>query len=354
MANVYGRNDLFFCAKQTAYDAIRNTEGAASLAAADACRHSSLSITPIRSRLQPTDKESTNGLAYIDRSRAGRMSATASLSLPLQSSSGATAPPDCGPILESAFGKETIGATTVTYGPDGTQYMSPTSPVTCELWGMNSAGVRGACAYGALVNRLQISGGQDSVNLSADFVCRYAITQDRFTNASSSEKGGLTAWPSVPASQTYTGSELNGFTGVFTADATTYNLRNFTITMNMNRAYDVNHFAADGSEFFPIAPFELIPEILLDFSIWSTTDAALTTLLGKLANRTAFDVTIQVGSVAGGIYTFSLNNLIIPDGANGDGYRHEDGDDRKAISISGLRAQATNASTRDEIVLVKS
>lgn len=346
MAYLYGRLDRFYCAKQVNYHTIRHNAGAASLAAADACRHVSFSATPSRGRIGASDKESGAALVYIDRTRAGRMSGTASVSMPLFSGSGAGVAPDCGPILESAFGQEAIAA-----GVSVTYSRLPSGLVTCELWGFNAEGVRGVCAYGSLVNRLVISGGQDSANLSAEFLSYYVLGQDRYGNASAAEKGGLTSWPTEPASQTYTGTELTGFTGVFTIDGTTYTtLRDFTITMNMNRDYDRMRYTNDGTEFFPQNPFELTPEITLDFSMWSTDAASLDTLLGKIAARTAVDATIVIGATAGGIFTFSLNNLIVPD--DREGFTHEDGDDRKVINVSGLRAQATNTASVDEIGLV--
>jgi hypothetical protein len=346
MAYLYGRLDRFYCAKQTAYGTIRNTEGVASLAATDACKHISFSATPSRGRIQASDKESGAALVYIDRSRAGRMSGTASVSMPLFSGSGAGVAPDCGPILESAFGKEEIAA-----GASVTYSRLPSGLVTCELWGFNAGGKRGVCAYGSLVNRLTITGGQDSANLSADFLSYYVLGQDRFANASAAEKGGLTAWPNEPATQTYTGAELTGFTGTFTIDGQAYTaVRDFTITMSMNRDYDRMRYANDGTEFFPQNPFELTPEITLDFSMWSTDAASIDALLGKIANRTPVDATIVIGATAGGIYTFTLNNLIVPD--DREGFTHEDGDDRKVLNFTGLRAQASNTSSTDEIGLV--
>lgn len=343
---LYSRLDSFFCGKQTAYHTIRNTEGVASLAATDACHHISFSATPSRSRIQAGDKEAGAALVYIDRSRPGRMSGSASVSMPLFSGAGAGVPPDCGPILESAFGQEAVQE-----GVNVTYSRSPSGLVTCELWGFNAEGKRGVCAYGALVNRLTISGGQDSANLSADFVCYYVLGQDRFTNASEAEKGGLSAWPTEPASKTYTGSELTGFTGVFTINGTAYTaVRDFTITMNMNRDYDRMRYANDGTEFFPQNPYELTPEITLDFSMWSTNAASLDALLAKIANREPVDATITIGATAGGIYTFSLNDLIVPD--DREGWTHEDTEDRKVLNFTGLRAQASSATNTDEIGLV--
>ena len=347
MAYLYGRNDRFYVAKQVTYTTIRHTDGTASLAAADACRHRTFTATPSRGRLEPTYKEATTNLVYIDQTRAGRMSGTATVTMPLFSASGVDAPPDCGPILESAFGLQTINA-----GVNVQYTRLPTGLVTCELWGFNAGAQRGVCAFGSLVNRLTLTGGQDSADISADFLCYNVLTQDRFGSASAAEKGGLIAWPTEPASQTYTGSELTGFTGTFTADGQAYTtLRNFTVTMNMNRQYDIERFAADGTEYFPQNPFELMPEILLDFSMWSTDVAAFNTLLGKIANRTAFDATIVLGASANGIYTIALNNLIIPD--DREGFTHEDGDDRKVINVTGLRAQATSTAVKDEIVITK-
>lgn len=346
MEYLYGRDDLFFLRKQTDYAAIGHNEGVALIAGTDACRHSSLKITPIRPRLAPSYKEDGSARVYIDNTRPGKMSGTAALSLPLFSSTGAGVEADCGLIWEAAFGQKSISnGVSVTYS------RLPTGMVPVELWGFNLAGLRGAVAYGSILNRLTLTAGEERTALSTDWICRYALTQDRFPNASTAEKAGLTAWPNVPT-PTYTGDEILGFTGSFLADGQAFNLRNFTITMNWNRQYDTNHFANDGSEYLSINPFERKPEILLDFSVWSTDDANLTTLLGKIANRTPIPAVIAIGATAGSTYTFTLHDLIIPEGSGGEGWTHDDPEDRKAITVTGLRAQATNTSTYDEISLV--
>jgi hypothetical protein len=353
MAYLFSRNDRFYCAKQTAFATIRNAGGAASVAAADACKHVSFSADPARTQLNPPDKEVNAFLGFIDRSRAGRFApAAASVVTPLFSGSGAGVAPDNGPIFESALGKETIvAATSVTYGPSGTKYLDETTPVTCELWGFNTGAKRGKVAFGALVNRLRISAGQDFAEVAADFLCYNVLTQDRFAAAActTAEKGGLTSWPAEPGGQTYTGNSLQGFTGNVVLDGVTYTtVRNVSVTCDMGRQFRADKFDDDGTEYLPTEPMELMPTFTLDIDLWSTDSSDLTSLLVKIANRTAFDATLTIGATAGGIYTVSLNNLIMPDGREA---ASSDGDDRKVISLTGLRAQCTSTSVRDECTI---
>lgn len=351
MAWIYGRDDRFYCAKATDYKTIRNTGGAASVAATDACLHQAFTGNRSANYLAAPDKESTATVGYIDRAIAGRFApAAASITTPLFTGSGAGVQPDNGILFESGFGKATVsGGASVTYGPAGTRYMDTTTPVAAEVWGFNAA-KRGRVAVG-LVNRLVISAGGDFASVQADLLCYAFLTQDRFAAASTAEKMGLTSWPTEPASQTYTGSEMKGFTGVLTLDGKTFtNVRGVTLTCDFGRQFRVGKFTNDGSEFFPDAPEEGQPSFVLDADLWSMSDSTdLDGVIAKIAARTAFDGTLVIGSTAGGIYTFSLNNLIIPDGHEID---HSDGDDRKVVSIKGLRAQCTNSSTRDECALV--
>lgn len=353
---LYGKDDRFYCAKQTSYSVIRNTEGAASLVGTDAARHSGLSAAAIRNRLPATDKESNGFAGYIDHTRKGRYAAgPVSVKFPLCSSSGAGVESDHGPIFEAAMGKATVAAaTSVTYGPNGAKYMNEASPVTCELWGFNQGAELGVVAVGAIPNRLSLQVGQDSAEVSVDFAAYYALGQDRFANAETAEKCGLTAWPTEPATQTYAGAQLTGFTTLVTLDGIAYNVRGTTFTANLKRAYRMDKCAIDGTEYFPSDPFELTgeggPEFLLDVDLWSTDSSDLRALRRKYANRTPFDGVIVIGSVAGGIWTINLNNLIRPGGDNDP--VHEDGDDRKVVRLTGLRAQCTNTSARDECTIV--
>jgi hypothetical protein len=345
-AYIYDRNGRFYCTKSTLYSEINNTANVATISATDACKHGNFTARPKRDRIQYSDKEATAFLGHMDQTRQGRFSGTASVTMPLFGASGTGVAPDHACILESAFGK----ATAQVYTADSvTRYLNETTPVTCELWGFNTA-LRGVCAYGALVNRLRISAGGDNAELSADFICYCVLAQDRFAAAITPEKGDISAWPDEPATQTYTGSQITGFTSAATVlDGHAYTLRNVAITMNMNRAYRMDKCAIDGTEYFPSEPYELMPEFLLDISIWNTDSADLSAMLAKLAARTAFDGTIVIGSTAGGIYTFTLKNFYKP-GEDTDPVISVGDDNRQAIDLS-LRAQCTAVTARDEISL---
>jgi hypothetical protein len=346
MAWIYGRDDRLYLAKATDYKTIRNTAGAASVAAADACLHQSFTGNRSPNYLQPPDKESTATIGYKDRAIPGRFNAApASIVTPMFVASGAGAQPDNSILFESAFGKVTT-AGTVTYGPHGTKYVNEADPVSVEAWGFNTGPKRGRVAVG-IVNRLVISAGADFATVSADLLAYAYLTQDRFLAAATAEKMGISAWPTEPATQTYTGSEMTGFTGLCTLAGHTFDtVRNFTLTCNFARQFRPGKFTNDGSEYFPSEIVEGQPEFTLDIDLWSESgNANLDDVVAKIAARTAFDGSVVLGATAGGIYTFALNNLIIPDGHEAE---HNDGDDRKVVSIRGLRAQITAAGTRDE------
>lgn len=352
MANLYTRDDRLYLNLQASWDTIDNSAGAADVAATDACKHESFTAEPTRVRLQPPDKESTAFLGFRDLTIAGKFAAaTPTVVTPLFSASAAGVEPDNGPLFESAFGKKTIVAdTSVTYAANNsTKYLNEAAPKALEAWLFNTGAKRGKVAWGSIVNRLVIAGGQDYATVTADMLSRGVLTQDRFAAASTAEKGGLTAWPTEPASQTYTGSPMVAFTCTLTLDGNVYSgVRNWSIAMNMNRQFRADKYAVDGTEYLPSDLFEMMPEITFDFSLHSTDSANLSALIAKIAARTAFDASLVIGNVAGGIYTFALNNLIMPDAREA---MSEDGDDRKAITVRGLRAQATSTSVRDEITL---
>lgn len=347
MAWIYGRDERLYLAKATDYKTIRNTTGAASVAATDACLHTAFSASRAASYLQPPDKESTATIGYKDRAIPGKLNASpASIGTPMFTASGAGVQPDNGILFESAFGKVTISAgVSVTYGPDGTRYLNETTPVAVEAWQFVTGGKRQKAVVG-VVNQLVIQGAQDFVSVQAELLCFNVLTQDRFAASSTAEKMGLTAWPTEPASQTYTGAEMMGFTGVMTLDGDAYTtVRNFTLTYNFNRQFRSGKFANDGTEFLPSDIYEGQPEFTLDVDLWSeASNADLDALVAKIAARTSFDGSVEFGTVAGGTYLFSLNDLIVPDGHEID---HADGDDRKVVSIRGLRAQITPGSRNE-------
>jgi hypothetical protein len=354
-AYTFGSNNRFYLAKGASYSTIRNSSGVASLAGTDACKHASFTPVASRERIAAADIEATAFAGFIDQTRQGRFSGTASVAMALRGGSAAGTAPDCGPLLESALGKVTAGGSTMVYASASQgsvpKYLDESTPVTCEMWGFNPGATRGACAYGGLVNKLTLSAGQSGGQLSADLICYYVLGQDRFSAASTAEKGGLTAWPSEPSTPAYTGSEVNTFSTLVTLDGVAYNARSVSVSCNFNRGYRMDKCAIDGTEFLGYGPYEMEPEFLLDVSLFNldSNGTDLSTLLGKVSSRTAFDASVVIGTTAGGIYTVALNNLIMP-GDKTDVFP-TNGDDRQVIELKGLRAQASSTSVRDEISL---
>jgi hypothetical protein len=335
MAYAQSNQQRGYVQRESSFGIIPNSTGTATVGNNDAFRFISLATDAVRTTIDRPDK--TGSLSRTVGS-AGRRSGNWSTRFSLAGSGTAGTAPDVNDFLEALFGKAktVVADTSVGYTLDTNiyslsifNYRTP-STVTQQI------------AHGGLVDRAVFTLGEDVAQCEMSGPCQWVLDDDEFSTADSTAKGGLTSFPSEPASPATLGDMAIGFTGSVVMDGDTYGtLRRVTITVTKEAQLDLdvynNYYAPSGS-FGTLA-------VNIEGSIYDDDSSDLSALKVKAKNGTPVDMVYTVGTVAGNIWAFTLKNVIL------EPFTYDDGARRYAANIRG-RAHATSLTSKDEIALL--
>jgi hypothetical protein len=335
MAQGASRNQSCFVQVESTYGTIPNSSGTASVANSNACRIMSLEVKPQYGRIDRPDKTGTLSATV---GVGGRKSATWTAKMSLAGSGTAGAVPNMDPFLQATFGQAgtIVTSTSVTYSladaAPGLSIYSFRTPSTLTQ----------QCGFGSIVNSAKIPLNQDVAEIEFSGPGRWVVDSTNFSAHDTAGKGGLTAFPSAPSSPVYAGNMAVGFVGTITLNGQTYTtLRSGTININLNRDLPADLF----NSYYPNVPAQGVREVTVDFNLYDDDSAALTALKAASISKTAVDMSFQIGTTAGNIWTFTLKNVLL------DVPSYDDGAANWAINWTG-RAHASSATAKDEITLV--
>lgn len=325
--------------------------GTATLAAGDAVRHIRVSMNNEIDLLVRRDKTGSRTATQGTRGRAsGRWSYEGSVS----PSGVAGDAPDIAPLLKSVFG---AGPTTGASGKvPSSVYGSELSPACMwkfvdsallpfTMWSFRTpSGLAQRCAFGCIPNELTFNLGQDIAELSASGECKFVIDSYYFDEAGATigEKGGISAFPSEPASPVTAGGIVPGFKGVAKIGGTTIaRIRTATVKINCGTAVVKDNF---GSEL----PDELegdMREVTVAFSMYDSDDAIVQDVWEAATTKAGLDIMLAIGSVAGNMVVMLLKNVQLASHALDDGQR------KYVLNFPESRAYGTDLTSADEITL---
>lgn len=298
---------------------IPNAAHVATVAATDALKtRGSPELTYIQPRVASPDKQDNESIATLDTTVAGKRSASFALPLALRGGTAAGTPPDCHAALLAMFGKYTNTPNT----SDLYELQIGNYPLAFALWRWvqefaDQDKVMQEMGFGCLVNQARLAFGQDFATLDLSGPMFWGLSNDQWATADTPAKGDLTTdpWttPGEPAAQTYTGALVRGFMGSATINSITYTnlLKSGGADMTFNRAYDPGIFGQGyhtlpTDDLYDIQPFWTIIED-------DTTAIGQAALRAAWLARTPINVTFQIGTVAGSIWTWVFKNIVSPD-----------------------------------------
>lgn len=247
--------------------------------------------------------------------------------------------PDCNPLLISAFGGDPVvtASTKVNYS------LSSVAVPSLTLWSFRKPGtVTQQAMFGAVVQTMRVNIGNDVATLDFDLEGKWVIDNDQFATAETEAKGGLTAFPSEPASPVTNGNMVIGYKGSVSIDGNSYTtVRPAVITLALDRELPKDAYNTD----YPTDPGAGIRSINIDLSLYDDDSANLKTLKGKAFDQTPVDIIFTVGTVAGNRWKWTLKNVLLPAGDYDDSQR------RYVWNVQGAQAHQTDNSTEDELSL---
>lgn len=273
-----------------------------------------------------------------------RKSASWQMSCSLAGSGTAGTAPDIGPFLECGIGAVTVNAgTSVVYAPADVANCLDIWAYAKNVSGTQPAGLTQRVALASAVSQIKFNIGQDFATADFSGESWWVLDTDQFSTADATAKGGLASFPTEPASPTLNGSAVQGFVGTITLDGQAYTgiIRSAVITYGMIREFPKDVF----NNFYPSAPIPGFRDVTVDLNLYDDDGSTLSALKAKIFNNTAFNASFVVGTTAGNIWTFALNNLQIPAKPT-----YDNSQTKRALSITAQAHQSTSTA-KDEFSL---
>lgn len=267
----------------------------------------SLQITPVANEIARPDKTGSLGeIAGIP----GRRSCQWSTQFSAAGSGAAGTPPDGGHLIEMVLGKlgVVVAATSVTYGQDD---LSP----SCTIYNYSTPStVTQQAAIGAIGNSIKFSIGSDVplIDVSGEALWGYDTEQAADGTTDATAKGGLGSFPAEPSTPTTNGAPPQGFFGVITLDGNAYQaMLTADITVAVARELPKDAF----NNAYPAGPAAGLRTVGVNCTIYDDDTANLIALKKKMLSgvnpKPAPQLSFQLGTVAGNIWTHTLKNVTI-------------------------------------------
>jgi len=317
---------------------IPNSTGTPTLAASDAVRHVSCKLSGDTNLVPNLAK--TGSLGKLQRQR-GRSLGSFELVVPLQGSGAAGTVADMDPIIKNIFG----AAGSVSAGVSVTYAITETI-TSLTIWRFRDpagSNIWNEVLTGGIITDWEISGGEEAeTTLTVRGVGVYVANKPNFSSLATTAKGGISAFPSEPASPTYLGVPALAFIGTFSVNSVaTFSVEKFRIYGQMNRTLR----AAFGNRFSTV-PNQGVRTIGLDFTVYEedTSDMAALRHLGY--TKGTFPAAIALGEDAGNIHTFNLAGLVMGSQASADT------ETESIVSFTGCEASMSDVGANDELEYV--
>ncbi|HXS98619.1 MAG TPA: hypothetical protein VN736_28680 [Candidatus Limnocylindrales bacterium] len=321
---------------QTAFDAIPNTGGAATVAGSNCALVRRFDTDAVQQEIERSDKTGT-----LDKlpAQGGRKSGTAIWEGNMNGNGSPGVAPDCSPILQAGFGKvpTIVAATSVAYSLDDLLYY-------LAAWNFNAPNTgTQQVAFNSLVTQLEFALGGDEPTVTATLEPGWVLDNDQMADGTTDAlaKGGLTAFPNEPATPVTNGTFPRGFDIAATIDGNAFDeILSVKIRLAVQRG-----LRKDTNAVYPRSGFPGPRLISADFSLTDNDGASMRSLKQKAFSRTAINIDFTLGQTSGNTWDFALNNVIVPKPKYGDQ------GSRRKIDFSNAVAYPSAFNAKDQFTL---
>lgn len=317
---------------------IPNSSGTPTLAAADAVRHVSCRLSATCNLVPSVAKTGSLGRLVGQK---GRRLGSFELTVPLQGSGTAGTAADMDPLWTNIFGQAgtVVSSTSITYSIAETV----TSLTIWKFRDPAGSNIYNEVLTGGVITDWEVGGGDEAeATLTVRGVGVFTSNKPNFTSMSTTEKGGISAFPSEPSSVTYLGTPALAFVGSFSLNAvTSFSVEKFRVFGSTGRSLR----PAFGS-YNSTVPIQGPRTIGCDFSLYEEDTSAMATLRHKSYSKASFAGIMAIGETAGNIHTFNLGGLTLgPESTSDNGAE-------SIVSFSGNEASMSALGANDELTYV--
>jgi hypothetical protein len=294
---------------------------------------------------------------------AGRKFGRWSTEMSMAASGSAGSVPDADPLLYALFGNQTsVASTSVTYN---FTEASDENIQLATIWSYRTPSTLDQrVAHTAVVQEATFNVGQDgAATWSCQGECLWVLGSNYFSQASTQELAGLGSYPTEPASPVTNGGIVAGFTGLIqiynpAATVATDGWLNNTLSAGSAttlatirtaqiRVQTQNMMVKDTfGSYYPTLTEGGERNVGVSFSIYDDDSASLEGIKYASNTKTPVSFTMQVGTVAGSIWTFTLNNVQLAP------FTLNDQQLRFSMDVGESRAFSTTLTSLDELTLV--
>jgi len=331
------RQEHIYLQSETTFGQIPNTGGTATLAGSNASRAINAGLVAVVNNYPRPDKTGTRSQVI---GLLGRKSATWSLSQSLAGNGVAGVAPDVAPILTALFGvaPTIVASTSVTYN-----LVDPSPIPSFSLWSFRTpATLAQRVVLGAVVGEATFQLGQNIATWSANGTGIWCLDSDNYSVEDSTEQGGLTSFPTEPVTPVTNGQSTVGFTGLATFDGNVIaEIQTASIRMRTGSAVVNDTFGS----YYPVLSEGEMRTVGLSFTVYDSDGTGIKDLKAKAITQTPITITLQIGTIAGNIWTFTLNNVQLASPT------YDDSKNRYMCVFPESLAHASSISVRNEIVL---
>lgn len=334
MASSYNRNQRIYLLPETTFGTCPNSSGTPSFAGGDCALITRATFKPNVDLLVPQSKTGTRSAAP---GVAGRRTAKWTIEVELRTSGTAGTVPDIDVLWACAFGNNavTVASTSVTYS------LSDNIKSFSVLNWRAPAAMMQQIAIGCVVTEVTITLGENIAKAVFSGEALWIADSVTFSTLDATGKGGIiTFTASEPSTPTTTGSIIAGFTGGATLDGNLLaNIRNATVKLSTGNAIPMDKFGS----YYGGDPEGGDRVTSLAFSTYDDDGSAQDNLYTKALSKAAINAAIQVGAVAGNIYTFNVKGVQLSTQDLTEGQRKWQAD------FTDSRATGTSLSALDEL-----
>jgi hypothetical protein len=208
-----------------------------------------------------------------------------------------------------------------------------------------------------IVSEATFNLNQDVASWTASGDCLWVARSSDFANYDTTQTGGLTSFPTEPASPVTNGVIIPGFTGrfvawqsvastsaaAFAANAQTFGtIRNVSVRLQTPRMLVMDTF---GSYYATTVEAD-VRNISVSFNIYDDDSTAVNTIKNWGDEKVPLDFYINLGTNIGNVWVFCLKNVYLANHVLGDGQLRFD------AAYADSRATTTTLAVRDEFTLV--
>lgn len=328
------RVEYVFPQIETTYGIVPNTTGTATVAGANCCRTIKTTMASQTALIRRPDK--TGSRSQVVGSK-GRSFSNWSTHMSLAPNGTAGTAPDMDPFLQAIFGvaPTVVASTSVTYNlNDAIKSLSLYSfrtPSTLDQ----------RVCLGAVAQEMTLSLGQDVADVQFSGEGLWTLSSNQFSAADTTQKGGLTAFPSMPGSPVTNGGMVVGFTGSLTIAGTAVaTLRTASVRIRTGNVVVKDTFGS----YYPTSTEGDEREVTVDLSIYEDDSASYAALIAASNAKTPVSLVMVCGTTAGSIATCTVANLQLTSPTQEEQRRY-------ITNWSGSMGHASSLTTKDEVIL---